>query len=160
MRKKVIISAVVILVLVIGIVSLNNRSYSIEEEKESIFEVSLDNINNVEAIETASFTKEPNINNNKIDNINLTIHNPGDYITFDFDIKNTGNKEAKISKIWYNNINCSGEEADLESICNNISVDLTYKNSTKEVKEGDVIFANSTNPINVTILYNNGIKWS
>ena len=43
-----------------------------------------------------------------------------------------------------------------KSICENISVDLTYKNTNKEVKENDIIFANSSTPINATIIYNNG----
>ena len=156
MKKKIIIISLLFLLFILGTIAINNSSYSIEEEEKKVFQVSLDNINNLEAVETASYTKEPIVNNNKIDNINLSIKNPGDYITFDFDIKNTGNIDGKISKISFNNITCNGKEEDLESICKNISVDLTYKNSTKEVKENDIIFANSTNPINATIIYNNG----
>ena len=156
MRKKAIIVSVVILLLVTGFVLFGNRSYSIEEEEEKIFQISLDNIRAVEDIETATHYGNPVINNNKIENINLTVKNPGDYITFDFDIKNTGNQDGKISKISIINNNCESEDEDADAICNNISVDLTYKNSNKEVKENDIIFANSTNPINATIIYNNG----
>ena len=155
MQKKAII-IVIILLLIVGILVIKNNSYSLEEEEEKIFQISLDNITNMEAIETASYDEVPVIKDNIIKNVSLNVKNPGDYITFDFEIKNTGKKDAKISKIIINNITCDGRAEDLEAVCNNISVDLTYKSSNKEVKEKDIIFANSINPINATIIYNNG----
>lgn len=156
MKKKLLIASIIILLFIGGYIIFNNKSYSIEEEEEKIFAVSLNNISNLEAVETASYLSTPIINNNSIDNISFSIKNPGDYVTFDFVINNTGNRDGKISQIKPTNIKCTGEEKDIESICSNISVDLTYKNSNKELKENDIIFANSVMPINATIIYNNG----
>ena len=156
MKKKILLVVCLILLLIGGIILINNRSYSLEEEEEKIFQVSLTDISNLEAVETASYNSTPTINNNIIEGISLNVKNPGDFISFDFTIKNTGNREGKITAIKPNIIKCSGQVENLKSICENISVDLTYKNTNKEVKENDIIFANSSTPINATIIYNNG----
>ena len=38
----------------------------------------------------------------------------------------------------------------------NISIDMIYERSNKEVKEGNTIFSNSKMPVNIMITYDNG----
>ncbi len=164
MRNKILIASF-ILVLLVGILLINN-SYSINEEEQPKGEltIKLNNIREVEEInekegkDIKDNVNIPTINNNKVDNINFSFQNPGDYLSFIFDIENTSIVNGEIAKININNIKCNGEysEEELESICKNISVDMMYNNSNKEVKEGNVLFAGSTMPINVMIIYNNG----
>lgn len=156
MKKKLIIVSIFILIFVGGFLLLNKRSYSLEDETVDTSKILLADISNIEAVETATYDSTPTIEKNTINNISLSFRNPGDYITFDFVLKNPSNKDGIIAGINPNNIKCIGETDDLESVCKNISVDLTYKSNNKEVKKNDIIFANSTTPINATIIYNNG----
>ena len=159
MRKKILILGCFILIFTIAFTIIRN-SFSIQEEEPVVEElqISLSSLSEIEEVETGKSLSNPQIVNNSLEGISFSFTNPGDYISFDFSIDNLSNVEGKIANITTKGITCSGEytEEELADICNNISIDLSYSNSSKEVKEGDIIFANSITPLNATIIYNNG----
>ena len=166
MKKKLIIP-IIIIAFICGLLIINN-SFSLNEEETNTsndkIQVSLQNIREVEEInevEEKELKKSqaiPSINNNKIENISFSFHNPGDYLSFIFDIVNSDKDNIEISKININDIKCNGEysEEELKKICDNISIDMIYESSNKEVKEGNTIFSNSKMPVNIMITYDNG----
>ncbi len=159
MSKKMILIGSILIVFVV-IFTITRNSYSLKEDDDNIEElkISLSSISEVEEVETAKSLSSPVIIDNSIENIDFSFHNPGDYIRFTFSIDNISNIDGRIDKITTKGINCTGDysKEELESICKNISIDLFYNNSNKEIKEGDILFANSITPINAAIIYNNG----
>ena len=154
MKKKLIIP-IIIIAFICGLVIINN-SFSLNEEETNTsnnnVQVSLQNIREVEEInevEEKELKKSQAI---------PSIHNPGDYLSFIFDIVNSDKDNIEISKIKIDDIKCNGEysEEELKNICDNISIDMIYERSNKEVKEGNTIFSNSKMPVNIMITYDNG----
>ena len=81
-----------------------------------------------------------------IDNINVTLHQPGDYVTYTADIENTGDIDAEID-----NIQLTGISAEQEDIFEFTAV---YTDNNQPVSVGDYLSHTSPNNVrNITITF-------
>jgi len=136
------------------------------------WDIHFENINKISSYE-GSFNSEPVLNGTSISNLNVTITKPGDSAALEFDIKNTGTINAKISSIEISKLctlqssvescdwNNDGEvtQEDIDKVNDNISYIVVYCDDNinngyeKELKVNDTLNAGSIKHAYVGITY-------
>lgn len=100
--------------------------------KKSSWAIKFTNLQSAVKTGTATEVTAPTINTNdtKISEYDVTLTTPGDSITYNFDVKNEGTFDAKISSITIPTPTCTGTgttaTTDENNVCNNITYTLTY----------------------------------
>ncbi len=89
---------------------------------------------------------------------NVELRQPGDYISYNFKIKNAGDFPAKIdSSFAMPTPTCtkgaSGVDADATNVCNNLEYTLKYVSDNSVVKAGDTLDAGEAKEVQLKIYY-------
>ncbi len=120
---------------------------------------------NLAAVETTGTAREitaPTINeeDTKIGDYSVSLTNPGDTVTYKFDVVNEGSFDAKVSSITIPTPVCTGAGetaiADGNNVCSNITYTLTYDDGT-DVEMDDTLNKGETKSMVLTLRYSNGV---
>jgi len=108
---------------------------------------------------TAKEVTAPNIvGDTSIETYEVELQTPGDYVTYNFKIKNSGDFPAKIdSSFAMPTPSCtkgtSGVEADATNVCSNLEYTLKYVSDNSDVKAGDTFDINEAKEVQLKIYY-------
>ena len=144
MKKNLLIVSIFI-VITIGILSKNKLI-----KKNEVWSIQLEKIS-AKVVGDASYTL-PNIYNTILSDYSVYFKNPGDKVTFTFQIVNKGTKSAKILDIIKSIPKCSDE-----TICNNIEYNIMNEDGTKLEKD-IILLPNSKKNVKIVIEYPNTIS--
>jgi hypothetical protein len=92
----------------------------------------------------AKVVSKASLSETTISNFEITFYAPGDSITYDFEVKNTGSVDATLNKITMGSLNCSSIGTTLDgnteanTLCQNIHMNITKKNG-ETINIGDKI---------------------
>lgn len=106
----------------------------------------------------------PTINGSdtSIGTYSVSFENPGDSITYTFDVINGGTFNAVLSTFAMPTPTCegTGDNAtnDATNVCANLSYTLTYTEGGTEVAQNDVLTAGQTRNMTLTLAYNDLIE--
>ncbi len=166
MKHNKVIFGISCLIFIFVIAMSFNSSHSLKDEnginlkKPKEFIVELSNISEGEAVETAEIVDNFVIEDMTIKNGSFVFRNPGDFVTYTFNVINGGDINASLSKLETPSFTCTSldEKEDVAlDVCSKISVDLSYKNiPNKMVEKGDSLAACTSTAITLSVIYNNG----
>lgn len=143
--KKFILIASIFIIIIIGILNKNKLL-----KKNEVWNIELERIS-AKVVGDASYTL-PNIYNTILSDYSVYFKNPGDKVTFTFQIVNKGTKSAKILDIIKSIPKCSDE-----TICNNIEYNIMNEDGTKLEKD-IILLPNSKKNVKIVIEYPNTIS--
>ncbi len=99
----------------------------------------------------------PELSATAVSDYRVSLSEPGDSVTYTFDIENTGKIDAKISNIQKDKMVCSGygetPEADASKMCANLSYTFTYTSSGRNVAVGDTLLAGQKENVTLKLEY-------
>lgn len=128
----------------------------------STWKVKFSNLSEASLTGTAREVTAPTIttNDTKIGDYSVSLTQPGDSVSYTFDVVNEGTFDAKISSITIPTPTCTGTgdnaTVDGTNVCSNISYTLTYSDGTS-VQEEDTLNHNETKSMKLTLKYANGV---
>ena len=143
--KKSILIACIFIIIIIGILNKNKLL-----KKNEVWHIELERIS-AKVVGDASYTL-PNIYNTILSDYSVYFKNPGDKVTFTFQIVNKGTKSAKILDIIKSIPKCSDE-----TICNNIEYNIMNEDGKKKKKD-IILLPNSKKNVKIVIEYPNTIS--
>lgn len=120
---------------------------------------------NLAAVTTTGEAKEitaPTINeeDTKIGDYSVSLTNPGDTVTYKFDVVNEGTFDAKVSSVTIPTPTCTGTGdtavVDSNNVCSNITYTLTYDDGTN-VQMNDTLNKGETKSMILTLKYANSV---
>lgn len=124
----------------------------------SSWKIKFSNLAEVATTGTAKEITAPTINeeDTKIGDYSVSLTNPGDTVTYKFDVVNEGTFDAKISSVNIPTPSCTGtgETAvvDGNNVCSNITYTLTYDDGTN-VQENDTLNQGETKSMVLKLKY-------
>ena len=108
----------------------------------------------------AKVTSSATLTETKISDFEITFYAPGDSISYDFEVKNTGSVDATLNKITLGSLSCSkatgtqqGTEADSNNLCGNLGMNI-MKSDGNNISVGDKIPAGSSETYRLSIIWN------
>lgn len=108
----------------------------------------------------AKVTSSATLTETKISDFEITFYAPGDSISYDFEVKNTGSVDATLNKITLGSLSCSratgtqqGTEADANNLCDNLDMNI-MKLDGNNISVGDKIPAGGSETYKLTIIWN------
>ena len=97
---------------------------------------------------------EPELSYSLITNLDAKFNAPGDYLEYDFDIKNGGTLNAVLGAIVYNTPTCtSGVSDESTAVCNKLSYVVKNRETGNEIKMGDELDSGESIPATLIISY-------
>ncbi|MCI8347104.1 MAG: hypothetical protein HFJ12_04050 [Bacilli bacterium] len=120
---------------------------------------------NLAAVTTTGEAKEitaPTINeeDTKIGDYSVSLTNPGDTVTYKFDVVNEGTFDAKVSSVTISTPTCTGTGdtavVDSNNVCSNITYTLTYDDGSN-VQMNDTLSKGETKSMILTLKYANSV---
>jgi len=98
------------------------------------------------------------IGNTSIETYTVQLQTPGDYVSYNFKIKNSGDFPAKIdSSFAMPTPTCtkgtSGVDTDATNVCNNLEYTLKYVSDNSNVKAGDTLDVGEAKEVQLKIYY-------
>lgn len=108
----------------------------------------------------AKVTSSATLTETKISDFEITFYAPGDSISYDFEVKNTGSVDATLNKITLGSLSCSkatgtqqGTETDANNLCGNLDMNI-MKSDGNNISVGDKISAGSSETYRLSIIWN------
>lgn len=108
----------------------------------------------------AKVTSSATLTETKISDFEITFYAPGDSISYDFEVKNTGSVDATLNKITLGSLSCSkatgtqqGTETDANNLCGNLDMNI-MKSNGNNISVGDKIPAGGSETYKLTITWN------
>lgn len=108
----------------------------------------------------AKVTSSATLTETKISDFEITFYAPGDSISYDFEVKNTGSVDATLNKITLGSLSCSratgtqqGTEAEANNLCDNLDMNI-MKLDGNNISVGDKIPAGGSETYKLTIIWN------
>lgn len=108
----------------------------------------------------AKVTSSATLTKTKISDFEITFYAPGDSISYDFEVKNTGSVDATLNKITLGSLSCSkstgtqqGTETDANNLCGNLDMNI-MKSDGNNISVGDKIPAGGSETYKLTITWN------
>lgn len=97
------------------------------------------------------------VGSTSIETYSVELQTPGDFVTYDFKISNTGDFPAKIDTSFEMPVpectqGTSGVPADATNVCNNLEYTLKYSDGT-DVKVGDTLDIGESKDVQLKIYY-------
>ncbi len=116
------------------------------------WDIHFENLKNGKTTGDAKIEKSPKIslNTTNITGFSFRLVKPKDSVSYEFDVKNNGDLDAKISSFTKQNSICNG----IDEFCNNINYELIYKDSGKPVKVADELKAGDITTMILKVSYN------
>lgn len=130
---------------------------------KSSWSIKFTNLQPVIKTGTATEVTAPTINTNdtKISEYDVTLTTPGDSVTYNFDVKNEGTFNAKISSITIPTPTCTGTgtnaTTDETNVCDNLTYTLTYADGSP-IAVDDTLDAGETKSLKLNLLYSSSIS--
>lgn len=107
----------------------------------------------------AKVTSSATLTETKISDFEITFYAPGDSISYNFEVKNTGSVDATLNKITLGSLSCSkatgtqqGTEADANNLCGNLDMNI-MKFDGNNISVGDKIPAGSSEIYILSIIW-------
>lgn len=117
------------------------------------------NDNNVTS--TAKETTTPQIvGDTSIETYSVELKTPGDYVTYNFKIKNNGDFPAKVDTFTLPTPTCApadssdATESEAANVCKNLTYTLTYVDGGATVKSGDTFAIGESKEVQLKLYYN------
>ena len=166
-KALVLLACVVfVLVLIVGI----STSYSVKTEdvkpkstvnnEEEKLSVELENLSTGQVVEGTEILNELTSEGTTLKDGAIVVHNPGDYVSYTFDIVNKGNVNTELALLEIPVLSCTSADGNMEiaeRVCNQIGVDMSYNyEPNKSVEIGDSLAKGTATSFTVSIIYNNG----
>lgn len=112
----------------------------------------------------AKVTSKASLTETSISNFEVTFYAPGDSITYNFDVKNTGSVDATLNKITMGSLTCSvsgqsDSNSEAVQLCQNLSMTITKLNG-ENVLVGDKISVGNSQRYILTITWNKNDTFS
>ena len=108
----------------------------------------------------AKVTSSATLTETKISDFEITFYAPGDSISYDFEVKNTGSVDATLNKITLGSLSCSkatgtqqGTKTDANNLCGNLDMNI-MKSDGNNISVGDKIPAGGSETYKLTITWN------
>lgn len=158
---------VFVLILIVGIstsysanVDEGDKTKEIVTNEEEKFDVELEGLSSGQVIEGAEILNELTNEGMKLKDGIISVHNPGDYVAYTFDIVNKGNVNTELSLLEIPSLNCystDGNDEIAQRVCSQMGIDLSYNyEPNKAVEIGDSLAKGTATSFTMTIIYNNG----
>ncbi len=98
------------------------------------------------------------VGSTSIETYTVQLQTPGDYISYKFKIKNSGDFPAKIDSSFDMPVptctkGTSGVDEDATNVCNNLEYTLKYVDDNSNVKAGDTLDIGETREVQLKIYY-------
>ena len=104
------------------------------------------------SIGDASYTM-PHIQDTILNDFEVTLTKPGDAVTYNFSVVNSGNMSARLTDLVKNEVNCSSNSnTDAKIVCNNFNYKLTYSDGSS-IENGDVLAKDTSVDMKLTLEY-------
>jgi len=119
------------------------------------WDVHFENLKDAITTGNASVTTPAKLKNGNttIGDYSVILHNPGDSITYTFDVVNNGDYDAKVSALIKKQLNCTGSDEGTNSyICNNLEYTLKYTGDNQDVKADDELKKGQTKNITLKLV--------
>ncbi len=104
------------------------------------------------------------VGNTSIETYSVELQTPGDYVTYNFKIKNNGDFPAKIDTGFVlptpscaAMTNGSATETDATNVCNNLTYTLTYVEGGESVKSGDTFAIGESKEVQLKLYYKKSV---
>lgn len=170
-NKGMSIALVIIAVIAVTAVGVAFAAYSralnIEGSatvKVTGWEVRFENLSEAILTGDAEEVTAPEINANDtyISSYDVAFFNPGDSISYTFDVVNNGSFDAEITSFDIPTPTCTGTgdnaEADAEAVCNHLQYTLTYDDEDKtDINITDELLAGSSVNMILTLTYDDDV---
>lgn len=148
LRDLGILGTVSAIGLAVGVASVAWASFSSELKikgtatvESTKWDVAYTNISNAITTGTTEEVTHPEMTATKVGDYEVIFKNPGDSISYEITVKNSGGFDAEVTSVNIPTPRCigSGDNAinDAKNVCDNLSYTLKYKNSENSVTVGD-----------------------
>ncbi len=162
--KVLIVAALIISIVAIGIgfaaftetLTINGTA----KVQASDWKIQFANLQNVVKKGTATVVTEPTLSDTSIKTYDVTFKTPGDSISYTFDVKNTGDYNAKLTTITIPTPTCTGKEgaataaADATKVCDKLTYTLTYSDGTALALGDTLAKETGSRTMTLTLTYN------
>lgn len=167
--KVVMVGAIIAMIVIVGVgFALFSENLSINGSGKvtaSSWKVKFTNLSSATLVGKAQEVVTPTISDEDthIGDYSVTFTNPGDSISYTFDVKNEGTFDAKVSSIVVNTPSCTGTGAnattDAANVCKNLTYTLTYADGSAIAAE-DTLAAGATKSMKLVLTYSTSITAS
>jgi hypothetical protein len=147
----------VILFIIIGMVAAYGYEKIFVVPK---LNVELANLSTSTLTGSAKVTSEAKLSNSSVSDLGIKLLLTGDAVTYTFDIKNVGSKDAIISNFIKSTPTCTGVDtdstkatSDSKIVCDALTYTLQYTDSKEDIKANDIIKSGETKNVTLTISY-------
>lgn len=152
----VLISSFCTMTIVYAILSQNLKISSNATVKSATWDVHFENLSSATTNDGAKVITNAKLNSTLINDLDVEFSKAGGYISYTFDIVNSGNIDARISSFKINKVNdgiicTSTSDIDSANVCNDIKYELKYAENTTETQTNTII-ASGTDISNNQIL--------
>ena len=155
---------VMLLVLTIGLVSMTIAYASFTSQLliknnniiigNDTWDIHFENGKAVKPYGSAVVLSEPELTSTLISGLSARLNLPGDYVEYNFDIKNGGTLDAVLGSIVYTTPSCSSRITDEAiTVCNNIDYKVINRNTNTEFQAGDELDKGESVPATLRITY-------
>ena len=159
--KRNIIIGLIVLIGLITVVIINNKSYALDDDaKPKDWNVYFNNLKTSIVNGSAFVPMEPEIEATSVKAYDVLISKKGDFATFTFDLVNSGDFDAKLESLSKLEPTCislalPANKTDEELVCNNLEYMLTYTKNNKEVVAGDIVKAHTKENVTLRVGFSN-----
>lgn len=162
--KVLIVAALIISIVAIGIgfaaftetLTINGNA----KVQASDWKIQFANLQNVVKKGTATVVTAPTLSDTSIKTYDVTFKTPGDSISYTFDVKNTGDYNAKLTTITIPTPTCTGKEGaataatDATKVCEKLTYTLTYSDGTALAIGDTLAKETGSRTMTLTLTYN------
>lgn len=136
-----------------GMATVEKSSWGVEFQSNGELKASL--------VGDAKEIKAPELLATSIKDYKVSITSPGDSVTYNFVIKNTGTIDAKISTLTMDKLTCTGfgdkAEADAANLCNHLTYSFKYADGNP-IAVDNVLTAGESKNVTLTLQYDSAVS--
>ena len=168
-NKKLIIAMSILMVVVVFAIAYAAFTRTLQingtaDVRDSKWKIYFSRISDSATTTGTADVTLPTIANNTIpttlSNYTATVMSPGDGFTFEVDVTNDGDYDAKLSSVVINSTpTCTGTGAnattDATNVCSHLHYSITYKGGASLVPNTDVLASKATQTLVVSLQYDN-----
>lgn len=168
-RKKITLMFLLTsIILVITVVSytyaaisstlkINGVNIELANMDAAVWNIKYQNLSNPTIVGEAVINMAPTLNDTLIGTFSIIFKKPNDSASYNFNIVNKGNIDAKIGTFIKKDISCIGKgkyaEEDAKSVCDNLIYTIKYTINGKDIKEEDLLASGESINVTLTLKY-------
>lgn len=165
-RNRIIMLSVIsisIIVIISGIYAVLTHKITIVNSSRYNWRVKFDKLRDARLIGSAKEINKPVINDHdtRISSYSVSLTNPGDSVSYIFDVVNDGDYDAYLGDIHLTKPRCNGlgnnSTNDAKNVCSHLNYTLNYLDGNT-VKVGDKLLKKSRKTMILMLAYDSNIR--